>query len=89
MKEENKMEENNPLKSQVGGEHYKKYAIQPIEFIEKNYLSFSQGNVIKYICRYKDKNGLQDLLKAKHFIDLIIQLEYGNDIKMETGEKGE
>lgn len=81
------MEENNPLKSQIGGEHYKKYAIQPIEFIEKNHLSFSQGSVVKYICRYKDKNGLQDLLKAKHFIDLIIQLEYGNDIKMETGEK--
>ena len=81
------MEEKTALSVQIGGKHYKGYAIQPIEFIEKNHLSFSQGSVIKYICRYKDKNGLQDLLKARHFIDLIIQLEYGNDIKMETGEK--
>ena len=56
-------------------EHYK-MAITPIEFIEKNQLGFSVGNVIKYVCRYKHKNGKEDLLKAKHYIDLILQYEY-------------
>lgn len=61
---------------QIGGNHYQKMAIQPTEFIHKNNLSFLQGNVIKYISRYKQKNGLQDLQKAKHYIDLIMQFEY-------------
>lgn len=64
------------LNSQVGGSHYK-MAIQPVEFIEKNNLSFCVGNCIKYLCRYKDKNGKEDLEKAKHYIDLLIELEYG------------
>ena len=58
---------------QVGGDHYKNYAIQPIDFIEANNLSFAQGCVIKYILRYKEKNGIEDLKKAKHYIDLIIE----------------
>ena len=66
------------LSKQEGGNHYKEFPIQPIEFIQKNGLSFAQGNVIKYICRYKAKNGLQDLKKARHYIDLMIELEYGN-----------
>ena len=49
--------------------------IQPIEFIHKNGLSFIQGNIIKYVCRYKAKNGIEDLQKAKHYIDLLIELE--------------
>ena len=81
------MEEKTALSVQIGGKHYKGYAIQPIEFIEKNHLSFSQGSVIKYICRYKDKNGLQDLLKARHFIDLIIEREYGLDYKDKAREE--
>lgn len=63
---------------QEGGQHYKKYAIQPVEFIYENDIPFLEGNVIKYVVRHKDKNGLQDLLKAKHYIDLIIQMEYEN-----------
>lgn len=59
---------------QVGGSHYKDMAIQPIEFIERNQLSFSAGNVIKYICRADKKNGLEDLEKAKHYIELMIEL---------------
>ena len=66
------------LSTQEGGNHYKDFPIQPIEFITKNGLSFAQGNVIKYICRYKAKNGLQDLKEARHYIDLMIELEYGN-----------
>lgn len=66
------------LSTQEGGSHYKDLPMQPIEFITKNNLSFTQGNVIKYICRYKSKNGLQDLKKARHYIDLLIELEYAN-----------
>ena len=61
---------------QIGGSHYKDMIIQPTEFIHRNNLSFIQGNVIKYICRYKSKNGIQDLEKAKHYIDLLIEFEY-------------
>jgi hypothetical protein len=68
---------NNPLDVQIQGTHYKTMQIQPIEFTHKNNLNFCQGNVIKYITRYKDKNGKEDLEKAKHYIDLLIHLEYG------------
>ena len=57
---------------QVGGDHYSKMTIQPIEFINANGLSYMQGNVIKYVCRYRDKNGIEDLEKAKHYIDMMI-----------------
>lgn len=63
------------LDVQEGGDHYKKLAIQPVEYIMKNNLNFCQGSIIKYVTRYKDKNGIEDLQKAKHFIDLLIQLE--------------
>ena len=65
----------NALKEQVGGDHYSKLAIQPVTYINANGLSYLQGNVIKYVTRYKDKNGLQDLQKAKHYIDMLIELE--------------
>ena len=60
---------------QVKGTHYKNFVIQPTEFIHKNNLSFIQGNIIKYVMRYKFKNGLEDLEKAKHYIDLLIEWE--------------
>ena len=63
---------------QVGGGHYKDLAIQPAEFIYKNNMDFLSGNVVKYISRWKNKNGIEDLKKAKHYIDLIIEFEYGN-----------
>ena len=60
------MKKKNPLKKQVGGNHYKKdFVIQPVEFIEKNEIGFALGNVIKYLLRDKDDR-VQDLLKAKH-----------------------
>jgi hypothetical protein len=59
-------------KKQVGGSHYKKYKIQPVEFIIKNNIGFVEGNIIKYILRFKEKGGVQDLLKAKHYIELLI-----------------
>ena len=61
--------------TQVGGNHYK-LPIQPIEYIHKNNLGFIEGNIIKYVSRHRAKNGKEDLLKAKHYIDLLIQLEY-------------
>ena len=63
------------LKDQVGGDHYKKLAIQPIEFIHANGIPFIEGNVIKYLVRWRSKNGIADLEKAKHYIDLLIDLE--------------
>ena len=68
-------DEGNALATQVGGDHYSKLAIQPAEYITKNKLTYLQGNVIKYVTRYKDKNGIEDLQKAKHYIDLLIELE--------------
>lgn len=60
---------------QVGGSHYKELRIQPLEFIVKNELDFLQGNVVKYVVRYKVKGGLEDLKKARHYLDLMIELK--------------
>jgi hypothetical protein len=67
------------LKAQVGGDHYSKLKIQPMEYSMANELNACQHTIIKYVTRYKDKNGKQDLLKAKHTIDLLLQLEYGEE----------
>ena len=64
--------------TQVGGGHYAKYKIQPTEFIHKNNVPFIEGNIIKYVMRHREKNGIEDLKKAKHYIDLLIQFEYEN-----------
>ena len=63
-------------KKQVGGDHYKSMVIQPSEFINKNNLPFAEGNAIKYLCRHKQKNQKEDLLKAKHYIDMAIERDY-------------
>ena len=63
-------------KKQVGGKHYIKYKIQPSHFVVENKLLYPEGCVIKYILRHQDKGGKQDLLKAKHFIDMIIERDY-------------
>lgn len=65
--------------TQVGGNHYKDLAIQPLEFIVKNDLDFLQGNVVKYVVRYKVKNGIEDLKKARHYLDLMIELMEKNE----------
>ena len=59
-------------KKQIGGNHYLKYKIQPVEFIIKNNIGFVEGNIIKYVLRFKDKGGIDDLEKAKHYIELLI-----------------
>ena len=68
------MEVKDSLKEQVGGSHYKKLSMQPIEFIVKAKLSFIQGNIVKYITRYKDKNGIEDIYKCIHYANLAIDL---------------
>jgi hypothetical protein len=66
----------NPLDVQEGGDHYKNYKIQPVEFAMVNGLDLCQANVVKYVVRFRDKNGIEDLKKARHYIDLLIQFEY-------------
>ena len=61
---------------QIGGSHYKNFKIQPSEFVIENELLYPEGCVIKYIIRHRLKNGKEDLLKAKHFIDMIIERDY-------------
>lgn len=63
------------LSVQVGGIHYKKMGIQPVQYIHANKLSFFEGCIVKYISRWRDKGGKADLEKIKHFVDLIIELE--------------
>lgn len=60
---------------QVGGSHYKEMPIQPLDFILKNNLGYCEANVIKYVSRWKHKNGIQDLQKAIHYLELLIEQE--------------
>lgn len=66
-----------PSEKQVGGGHYKKYAIQPTEFCAKNNIPFIEGNVIKYTLRHADKNGREDIDKAIHYLELLKEYKYG------------
>lgn len=71
------MNSTSPHDVQIGGTHYRDMVIQPSEFIYRNELNWLQGNAIKYICRHAAKGGLQDLEKAKHYLNLLIEWEYG------------
>ena len=70
-----KMDVPHPLQDQVDGDYYTKLAIQPAVYAERNHLSYLQGNVIKYVTRYKDKDGVHDLYKAIHSIKILIAME--------------
>lgn len=63
------------LKKQISGSHYKDFPIQPVEFIHKNQIPYMEGNVIKYVARWRDKGGIADLEKAKHYIEMLIEME--------------
>lgn len=63
------------LETQVGGSHYKTLKIQPVEYIHANQLPFIEGNIVKYITRWRQKNGVEDLKKVKHYVELLIELE--------------
>ena len=66
-------ETNKALDKQIGGSHYKDLNIQPIEYILSNNIGYVEGNVIKYVSRWQSKNGIQDLKKARHYLDLLIE----------------
>lgn len=63
------------LAKQVAGDHYFSLPIQPIEYIHANKLPFIEGNVVKYITRWREKNGVEDLRKVIHYVELLIELE--------------
>lgn len=64
-----------PLQTQVSGSHYKDLKIQPVEYIHGNGIPFIEGCVIKYVTRWRAKGGVDDLKKARHFLDILIDLE--------------
>lgn len=63
-------------KRQVGGKHYTNKKIQPWDVIEANQMGFFDGNALKYIMRYKEKNGVEDLRKAIHYLERLIEMEF-------------
>lgn len=66
------------LATQVGGEHYKNLPVQPAEYCHRNRLGKLEGDIVYYVTRYRDKNGVEDLKKARHTLDILIQLEEAN-----------
>lgn len=60
---------------QVGGQHYKNLKIQPVQYSHANGLGFIEGSIVKYVTRWREKGGIQDLRKIQHFVDLLIELE--------------
>ena len=64
------------LDKQHGGSHYKKFKIQPAEFINENKLLFAEGNAIKYICRHSAKGKEEDIKKAIHYLEMILERDY-------------
>jgi Protein of unknwon function (DUF3310) len=66
----------NALDTQIGGDHYRNLKIQPVEYIHANNLPFIEGCIVKYATRWREKGGVKDLEKIKHFVDLLIELEF-------------
>ena len=65
-----------PLLEQVGGDHYKNLKIQPLEFVHRNRIPFIEGTVIKYVCRHRAKNGREDIEKAIHLLNILLEMDY-------------
>ena len=64
------------LEKQVKGDHYKRFIILPAEFINANNLAYAEGNVIKYVCRHRFKGKKEDIEKAIHYLEMIIERDY-------------
>ena len=71
---------------QHGGDHYKNKPIEPWDYIEANGIGFLDGNAIKYLTRWRDKNGIEDLKKARHYVDKLIEVETAKQQKGESHE---
>lgn len=78
------MKKTTPLSTQVGGGHYKDLKIQPVEYIHANGLPFIEGCVVKYVTRHRSKNGKADIEKAIHFLQILLELEYGDAPKLKV-----
>lgn len=72
---------------QVGGDHYKKCGIEPVEYIHANGLDFNEGSIVKYISRHRNKNGAEDIQKIKDYCDIILELDYGIKRTIEDNTK--
>jgi len=72
------MSESSVNKIQHGGDHYKSKPVQPWDYIASNKLGYFEGNIVKYISRWRDKGGVQDLRKAQHYLEKLIELEAPN-----------
>ena len=70
-----------PLNKQVGGAHYKDLPIQPVEYCQRNGLQFCEASVVKYVSRHREKNGAQDIQKAIHFLEMLLEIEYPDHVK--------
>lgn len=64
----------------VNPPHYRRFAIEPVDFIMKNDLGYAEGNVVKYVCRWQHKNGVEDLIKARSYLDKLIAHEQAKDL---------
>lgn len=78
-----------PLFTQVGGCHYKDLAIQPVEYNQRNGLGFIEGSVVKYVTRHKSKNGEEDIKKATHFLQMLLEIEYPDALSSPIPPVGE
>lgn len=78
----------NPSDRQVGGDHYRRFKIQPIEYVLANGMGYLPGCALKYLTRYKEKGGAQDIKKCIHYLELILEFEYGES-RSPNGEKKE
>jgi len=70
---------NKALKAQVGGDHYRDMIIQPVEYAQRNRLGYCESATVKYVSRHRNKNGKEDIQKAIHMLELLIELEYSNE----------
>ena len=73
----NPFRKDSALARQTGGSHYKSLSIQPVEYCQRNGLLYCESNVIKYVTRHREKNGAEDLRKAIHYLELLLEMEYG------------
>ena len=77
------------LKHQVGGSHYRNFVIQPAEFILKNNLGWAEGNIIKYICRFREKGGMADLRKLQQYVEMLMESESIEEEKLTKDQRHE
>lgn len=76
MSEQNEKAGGPAMSQQVGGAHYKSLPIQPVEFCQRNKLGYCESTVVKYVSRHREKGGKQDIEKAIHFLNILLEIEY-------------